>query len=108
MTPNARWSMRVCELAHGRCEAQTHDPRCRLIGEHAHHLDFKAHIPASCYWVVRNGVWLSLYCHALAHKTHNDNIAFNRRRDARNAIREAIAQKFPNKPELLPPVLEAA
>jgi hypothetical protein len=50
---------------------------------------------------VANGIWLSQYCHTLAHKTHNGSLPAERRRVAAIAMREAIAEAFPFKPELL-------
>ena len=102
MTPNAKWSLRVCEAYGGRCGARIHDPRCRLIGEHAHHINYKRHIPAPLHFtVVENGIWLSLLCHDLAHDTHNDSLPPRARHIASVVMRQKITELFPYKPELL-------
>lgn len=95
----------------GYCGAMRHDPRCRGIGEHGHHICYKSHIPKLCHWVLENGIWLSNVCHTLAHDTHNANIPPHRRRLASMKIRAEIARLYPDKPELLlhvPPFEEAA
>lgn len=102
MTSNAKWSLRVAEIYGGRCGARVHDPRCRLIGEHAHHIHYKRHIPAALHFtVIENGIWVSTHCHTLAHTTHNGNLPDHARRIASVVMREKITEQFPHKPELL-------
>lgn len=101
MTKNARWSIAVRDRDGNICRAHIHDPRCRGIGEHPHHIYYKSHIPAALYWVVDNGIWLSLLCHDLAHKTHNASIPAAYRRRASVTMRKTISETFPHKPELL-------
>lgn len=102
MTPNARWSIAVRDRDHGLCCAERHDPRCRLIGHHGHHIVFRSHAPAFTHFtVLSNGVWVSNYCHDLAHKTHNATISTERKIAAVNAINAKILEVAPHKPELL-------
>lgn len=99
MTP--KWSMRVQERDDNLCVAELHDPRCRLVGHHAHHLVYKSHCPAfTHYTVVGNGAWLSMYCHDLAHKTKNGNISIYRLRIAVDDINAEIDRVEPLKPDL--------
>lgn len=100
-----QWRAAVEDRALGCCEAQNHDPLCRLTGHHAHHVNYKSRIVKAAYWLVDNGVWLSLYCHALAHRTNNANIALPRRIAATIATNAAVPN---DKPELLIQLPEAA
>lgn len=101
LTPNAKWSLAVCEEDHGFCAARLHDPRCRGIGHHAHHMNYKSRIPKYCYWIVKNGIWLSIWCHDLAHRTNNASLPVERVNIGTREVNAVILRRDPGKPELL-------
>lgn len=59
--------------------------------------------------MLANGVWLSLYCHDLAHATHNGNLYVEQKREAVKELNIEIVRVEPTKPELkVKPFKEAA
>jgi hypothetical protein len=106
MTKAQIWHDAVFDIDGGRCGATQHDPRCRGFARVAHHICYRSHIPKWCYWIVNNGIALSEVCHTLAHRTKNANIASERKREAVDAVNNAIPEE---KKELrVPYFLEAA
>lgn len=92
MTKAAIWRAAVMDIDGGRCAAEQHDTRCRGVAEEAHHICYKSQIPKWTYWIVNNGIALSLVCHALAHRTKNANISTARKREAVESINNAIPE----------------
>jgi hypothetical protein len=80
------WHAAVMGECNYVCEAETHDPRCDGFAAEAHHIVYRAHLTEPALWLRANGIALSAYCHALAHRTHNANIADARLRRAVDAV----------------------
>jgi hypothetical protein len=95
-TKAGKWHDEVFERAKGYCEAEQHDRGCYGRAEHAHHIVYRSHLTKDAMWILDNGAALSLYCHAMAHRTHNANISqerLDRAVDAVNAIMPNYLQR---------------
>lgn len=69
------WHDAVFERDGYSCNALTHDHRCTLRGEIAHHIVYRRHLTIAALWLLDNGITLSTYCHIYTHSMHNLNLS---------------------------------
>jgi hypothetical protein len=86
MTAAHKWASQVANADDFLCAAQKHAVGCSGRHEETHHIVYRSHLTKDALWLVANGIALSVYCHRLAHATHNQNIAPGRLRSAVDAV----------------------